>query len=219
MYKKLFIPGPIEVRSDVLKAMSAPLMGHRTNDFKKLMEAIKPKMQQVMMTNNRCLLSTSSGSGFMEATVRNCVGKKVLNTVCGAFSKKWHDIAVRCGKNAERLDVEWGKAIKPEMVDEKLANGDFDSVCVTHNETTTGVLNPLPEIAKVVKNYPDVLLFVDAVSSLGGIKIETDELGLDVCLASTQKALGLPPGFAVASVSDTALKRAETIPGRGYYFD
>ncbi len=219
MKSRLFIPGPVDVSPEVLAAMSVPMMGHRTAGFSKLYTSAVAKLAKVMMTDGTCLLSTSSGSGFMEAAARNCVKDKVLNTVCGAFSDKWHGIAVSCGRPAERLDVEWGKAIKPEMVREKLEGGGFDAVCVTHNETTTGVTNPIESIAKAMKDFPDVLFMVDAVSSLGGIKVDTKALGIDFCLSSSQKALGLPPGLSVAAVSEAAFERAAQVSGRGYYFD
>lgn len=219
MHKKLFIPGPVEVREEILEEMSRPPIGHRTEEFEELFSGLKPKLRELLYTQNDVLVSTSSGSGFMEAAVRNCVGKKVLSCICGAFSEKWNHIAASCGKENEKIEVEWGKAIKPKLVDEKLSTGKYDAVHVTHCETSTGVLNPIGEIGRVVKEYPDVLFLVDAVSSMGGVKIEVDKWGIDICLASSQKALGLPPGLSVASVSQRAYDRAKTISGRGYYFD
>jgi len=218
-HKLLYVPGPIEVKEDVREVCAKPMIGHRTGDFRKLYASIKPKLKKLLYTENAVMVSTSSGSGFMEAAMRNLVGKKVLNCINGAFSKKWYDIAVACGKPAEKLEVEWGKAIKPDMIDAKLKTGGFDAVCVTHNETSTGVMNNLGEISEVVKRYPDVMFLVDAVSSMSGAKIEVDKLGIDMCLASSQKAFALPPGIAVASVSERAFKKAQTIQGRGYYFD
>ena len=219
MHKKLFIPGPVEVREDILKAMSTLMIGHRTQEFKDLMGSLRKPLQKLMYTKNDVLISTSSGSGFMEGAIRNCVSKKVLNCVNGAFSKKWADIAAGCGKQNEVVKVDFGKAIKPGMIDEKLSSGEFDAVCVTHNETSTGVMNNLEELSEVIKKYPDVIFMVDCVSSLAGVKIEVDKLGVDVCLASSQKALALPPGLAVASISEKAYKKAEGVKGRGYYFD
>ncbi len=218
-HSRLFIPGPVEVSPDVLDAMSVPMIGHRTSDFSDLFNSAVGKLGKVMMTDCVCLISASSGSGFMEAAIRNCVRDKVLNTICGAFSSKWHDIAARCGKETGKVEVDWGMAVKPDMVRKKLEDGGYDAVCVTHNETTTGVSNPVEDISKVIARYPDTLLFVDAVSSLGGMKVDTDRLGIDFCLSSSQKALGLPPGISVAAVSDDAFDRAEGIEGRGYYFD
>ena len=143
----------------------------------------------------------------------------VLCCMCGAFSDKWLDVAKRCGKNAEPFQVEWGKHIDPKDVDAKLATGKFDTVTLIHNETSTGVMNPLPEICCTLAKYPDIALVVDTVSSFSGIRIEMDALGIDVMLTGAQKALALPPGFSLFSVSEKAFARAEKIPNRGYYFD
>jgi aspartate aminotransferase-like enzyme len=155
----------------------------------------------------------------MEASIRNLVGKRVLNCMCGAFSDKWLDVSRRCGKEAEPLQVEWGKHIEPSALDEKLASGEFDVITLIHNETSTGVMNPLTEICAVVRKYPEVALIVDTVSSFSAVPIAMDELGIDVLLTGSQKALALPPGFALFSVSEKAFARTARIPARGYYFD
>jgi len=216
---KLFIPGPVEVSEDTFQAMSQPMIGHRGSGFQDLYAAIQPKLQAVLYTKNPVFISTSSAWGVMEASIRNLVGKKVLNCCCGAFSDKWLDVSKRCGKEAEALKVEWGQPILPEMVEAKLKTGQFDALTLVHNETSTGVMNPVSEIAQVMKKYPDVMFIVDTVSSMTAVKIDTDALGIDVILAGTQKAWALPPGLAVFAVSERALKKAETIPARGYYFD
>ena len=145
--------------------------------------------------------------------------KKVLNLCCGAFSDKWYGVAKSCGKEAEKIQVEWGEAIDPEAVRAKLAEGGFDTVTLVHNETSTGVMNPLKEIAAVVKSFDDVLLVVDTVSSFSAVPTPMDEYGIDVLLAGVQKALALPPGLSIFGVSEAALERAKTTEGRGYYFD
>lgn len=139
--------------------------------------------------------------------------------MCGAFSDKWFDVSQRCGKKAEALQVDWGSPILPSAVDAKLATGQFDALTFIHNETSTGVMSPLGEIAALKKKYPDVMFIVDAVSSMTGVKIEFDALGIDVLLAGTQKAFALPPGFTVFTCSEAALAKADTIQDRGYYFD
>jgi len=218
-HTKLFIPGPVEVSPETFCAMSQPMIGHRGSGFQELYAAIQPQMRAMLFTKNPIFLSTSSAWGVMEAAVRNLVNKKVLNCCCGAFSDKWFDVSKRCGKEADQIKVEWGQPILPEMIDAKLKTGQFDALTLIHNETSTGLMNPLADIAAVMKKYPDVMFIVDSVSSMTGVKIETDALGIDVLLAGTQKAWALPPGLAVFAVSDRALKRAETVPGRGYYFD
>ncbi len=195
------------------------MIGHRGEDFKNLYRGIHPKLQTLFGTKQPVFLSTSSAWGVMEASIRNLVGERVLCCMCGAFSDKWFDVAKRCGKEAEALQVEWGKHIDHKDVDLALATGKFDAVTLIHNETSTGVMNPLPEICCTLAKYPDVILIVDTVSSCGGVKIDMDALGIDVMLTGAQKALALPPGFSLFSVSEKALSRAEKIPNRGFYFD
>jgi aspartate aminotransferase-like enzyme len=177
------------------------------------------KLKKVLYTDNDAFLSTSSATGVWEACVRNCIGKRALACVSGAFAESWYKVALANEKQADKIDLQWGKAIKPHMIDEKLATGEYDSLLLVHNETSTGVTNPLYDIAKVMKKYPDVMFMVDAVSSMTGMKIEVDKLGIDVCLASVQKAFALPPGLSVFTVSKKAYERAEKIRNRGYYFD
>lgn len=216
---KLFIPGPVEVCPEILKEMGRPMIGHRSREFQDLYSDTVPKLKKVLYTKNDVHLSTSSATGVFEACARNCVKGKALVCVCGAFSGKWHDVVLQNGKAAGKLEVEWGKAIKPEMVDERLSTGEYDSLFLVNNETSTGVANPLKGIADVVKKYPDVIFMVDAVSSMTGMKIEVDRLGIDVCLAGVQKAFALPPGLAVFTCSQKAYERAENVDSRGHYFD
>jgi aspartate aminotransferase-like enzyme len=155
----------------------------------------------------------------MEASIRNLVSGRVLNCMCGAFSDKWLDVSRRCGKEAEPLQVDWGKHIDPAVLDQTLATGDFDTVTLIHNETSTGVMNPLDEICAMVRKYPEVALVVDTVSSFSAVPIPMDDLGIDVLLTGSQKALALPPGFSLFSVSEKGFVRAERQKDRGYYFD
>ena len=210
-HDKLFIPGPVEVSEKTWAAFSRPLIGHRSEDFRNLYREIHPKLQTLFGTKQPVFLSTSSAWGVMEASIRNVVDRGVLCCMCGAFSDKWFDVAKRCGKSAEPLQVEWGKHIDPKDLDRQLATGKFDTVTLTHSETSTGVMNPLPEICCVLAKYPDVALIVDTVSSFSGVKIEMDALGIDVMLTGAQKALALPPGFSLFSVSEKAFERADKV--------
>src|SRR5438477_10701829 len=219
LHDKLFIPGPVEVSEKTWEAFTRPLIGHRSEDFQNLYRAIHPGLQTVFGTKQPVFLSTSSAWGVMEASIRNLVDRGVLCCMCGAFSDKWFDVAKRSGKNAEPLQVEWGKHIGPKVIDEKLATGKFDTVVLIHSETSTGVMNPLPEICCTLAKYPDILLILDTVSSFSALEIEMDALGIDVMLTGAQKALALPPGFSLFSVSDKALARAGKQKDRGYYLD
>jgi len=216
---KLFSPGPVEVSEKTMCAFARPMIGHRSKDFQALYADVQPKLQQVFYTKQPVFVSTSSAWGVMEGAIRNLVSKKVLNCMSGALSDKWFDVAKKCGKQAEALQVEWGQAIKPEAIEARLATGEFDAVTLIHNETSTGTMNPLEEIAAVMRKFPDVQFIVDCVSSFTAKKIPFDELGLDVMLAGTQKALALPAGAAVFAVSEKAYAKAATIKDRGYYFD
>jgi aspartate aminotransferase-like enzyme len=218
-HDKLFIPGPVEVSEKTWEAFRRPMIGHRSEAFRVLYRSIQPRLQELFGTKQPVFLSTSSAWGVMEAAIRNLVSGRVLNCLCGAFSDKWLDVSRRCGKQAEPLQVDWGRHIDPAALDERLATGDFDTVTLIHNETSTGVMNPLPEICAVVRKYPEVALIVDSVSSFSAVPIPMDELGIDVLLTGSQKALALPPGFSLFSVSEKGFARAGQQKDRGYYFD
>lgn len=219
MSYKLFIPGPINVSLRTYEAMCTPVFGHRSKDFVALYESIQPGLQKLMMTKDPIYLSTSSAWGVMEGSVRNVCAKKVLNCMSGAFSDKWFDVSKRAGKDAGEFKFEWGQPLCPDALRKELATGQYDAITMVHNETSTGTMNPLPELMAVIREFPEVISIVDTVSSFSAVPIPKDELGIDVLLTGSQKALAMPPGLALLSVSERALKRAEQIEGRGYYFD
>ena len=219
MHKKLFIPGPVDVAPDVLAKMGTPMIGHRSKDASSLQRSISEKMQKVMYTNKQILLSTSSGSGLMEGAIRSCTRKRAAVFSVGAFGKRWHEMALANGVPADLYESEMGKPTTPETVEEAIATGKYDLVTITHNETSTGIMNPVDAIANIVKKYPDIVFAMDTVSSMAGTKIEVDQLGVDICITSTQKALGLPPGLAICSISEKAIEAAKQVPNRGYYLD
>lgn len=219
MHKKLFIPGPVEVRKQVLDEMAKPMIGHRGKEASNLQRGISEKLKKLFFTESEILLSTTSGSGLMEGAIRSCTAKKAAVFSVGAFGKRWYEMAIYNNVPADIFEVEKGLAIKPEMVDKVLATGEYDLVAVTHNETSTGVMNPIKEIGQVIKKYPDVIFIVDTVSSAAGTKIEVDNWGIDICITSTQKAIGLPPGMAICTFSEKAKERAEKVKFRGFYLD
>src|SRR5258708_2769580 len=216
---KLHIPGPVEVSEKTLRAFASPMIGHRGQGFKDLYARIQPQLQQLLSTKQLVYLSTSSAWGVMEGAIRNLIAKKALNCMCGAFSDKWFDVSRRCGKEAEALQVPWGSPIRAEAVDKRLATGQFDALTLIHNETSTGVMSPLAEIAALKKKYPEVMFIVDSVSSMSAVPLKFDELGVDVLLAGTQKAFALPPGLSIFVCSPAALAKAAAAKDRGYYFD
>lgn len=219
MHKKLFIPGPVEVAPEILQAMATPMIGHRMPEYAVLHKGVKEKLRKLLFTDDRVFLATSSAFGIMEGAVRNLVSTRCANFCNGAFSDKWHDVTRRCGKEADAIKVDWGKPITPELVEKTLATGRYDTMTLIHNETSTGVMSPLPEIADVLANYPEVVSIIDTVSSMSALKIPLDDLRIDCCIFGVQKAFALPPGLAIFTASDKALERARTVDGRGYYFD
>jgi len=195
------------------------MIGHRSKEYADLQANVTPKLQQMLYTQQRVYLYASSSTGVMEGSIRQASTKKILNTVCGAFSKRWGQITAANGVPCDKIEVPMGQAITPEMVDEALSKGDYDAITVVMNETSTGLMNPVKEIAALVREkYPDVLILVDAVSCMAGAKIEFDAWGLDVCLAGVQKCFALPAGLAVCAVSDRARERSKQVPNHGYYF-
>src|SRR5476651_1746039 len=219
MSYKLFIPGPIAVSEKTLRAMAQPMIGHRSTDFVALYQSLQPDLQALAYTKDPIYISTSSAWGVMEGSLRNVVKKKVLNCMNGAFSDKWYDVSFRCGKQATALKFEWGQPVDPEAVRRELATGGYDAITLIHNETSCGCMSDLPALMAVIRQFPDVISIVDTVSSFSAMPIKKDELGIDVFITGSQKALALPPGLALLSVSKRALERAAQITARGYYFD
>ena len=216
----LFIPGPTDVAPEILAAQTHRMIGHRSPACSDLFARIQPRLQRVFQTGRRVFITASSGSGLQEAALRNTVRTRALVCVGGAFAERWYEIALANGLSADRLDVPWGRPHEPQQIAEAVREGSYDAVAVVHNESSTGVENPVAAIAAAVRQVsPDTLLLVDAVSSVGGVDLRPDAWGLDVLLTSSQKCLALPPGLAFAAVSDRTLERAAEIPHRGWYFD
>lgn len=216
---KLHIPGPVNISDETYQAMCTPVMGHRSSDFVDLYQACQPNLQKLFQTADPVFISTSSAWGVMEGALRNVCQKKVLCCMCGAFSDKWLDVAIRSGKKADALQVEWGQNIDPEELRSRLSTGEYDVITLVHNETSCGMMNPLKEIMEVLREFPDVISIIDTVSSFSVVPIPKDEWGIDIILTGSQKALAMPPGLALFSVSDKAFDRAEQVEARGYYFD
>lgn len=218
-FGKYFLPGPTEVRPEILQAMVRPVIGHRGAEMESLMKRVAPRLRRVFRTERPVYVSTSSATGLMEAAIRNCVSGRVLSLVCGAFSERFYKIARACAKDADRLDVELGGSNEADRLAEAVADARYDAVTVVHSETSTGVLNPVAEIATVLREVaPDTLLLVDGVTSVGATPVEVDAWGLDFTLTGSQKALALPPGLAFGVASRRAFDRSRTVAGPGLYF-
>ena len=217
---RFFLPGPTEVRPEVLAAMNQPVIGHRGSEMLALLRQADPGLRALFRTARPVYVATASATGLMEAGVRCGVRRRALALVNGAFAERFRDLVGDCGRHCESYTVPWGEAHEPAEVERRLRAGDFDAVTVTHSETSTGVLNPLAEIAEAVRAVgDDILLLVDGVTSVGGARVETDAWGLDWTLTGSQKAMALPPGLAFGTASPRLLERAATLTGRGQYFD
>jgi aspartate aminotransferase-like enzyme len=199
--------------------MTAPVVAHRSPHFKQVYARITSRLRPVFRTAGDVYLATGSSTLVMEMAVSNLVERDVLNLTCGAFSERWHAISRSLGRSADRLAVPWGRAVDPDLVRDALRRKRYEAVTVVHNETSTGVMSPLAEVARAVREESDALVVVDAVSSLGGAPVETDAWGLDLVLAGSQKALAAPPGLTVFTVSERAAERAAARPHRGFYTD
>jgi len=217
---KLFTPGPVHVPERILKEMAKPNDTHRSKPYSEMHQLVEEGLKKVLYTSNKCLIFTSSATGIMEACVRNLVknDEKALFFSIGAFGDRWYQIGVSNGKNSVKEGVELGKAITPEFAQEALNKDKYSVVFIQSNETSTGVYNPIDEVIPVIKDY-GALVCVDATSSMAGVKVEVDKLGIDVCLASVQKCFTVAPGLAVCSISEAAIDKASQVKNRGLYFD
>lgn len=217
---RMFVPGPVDVADEVLQAQAAPMLPHRSKEFEATFRRTAEKLQQVFYTRYRVFQFAASGTGLQEAAIRNLVDKRVLSVTNGAFADRWYEVAVSNGKDVEKLDFDWDKPASPDRIADTLRKGGFEALTVVHNETSTGMQNPVRDICEAVRAAsPDTLICVDAVSSLGGAKIEMDAWGIDMLFTSSQKCLALPPGLALGAVSDRAMEKAKSVENRGWYFD
>lgn len=219
----LFLPGPTEVDAELRAIMAQPLVGHRSAGFVETVQQVCQQLQQIYRTTQHAVFETAPATALMEAAFRNLVtpNGRTLHLVCGAFSERWSKIAADCGRRPDTLTVPWGQAHSGALVAQHLAaHGPYEAVCITHNETSTGVIEPLGELAAAVHAHdPAILVMADVVTSLVGAPLEFDGWGLDLAFAGTQKCLALPPGLVTYAISNRALERARSVPGRGFLFD
>jgi aspartate aminotransferase-like enzyme len=216
----MFVPGPVDVAKVVLEAQTRPMMPHRSKDFEEIFRRTEERAKKLFYTQYRVFQGTHSGSGMQEMGIRNFAQESVLACVNGSFADRWYEVAVTNGKKTDKLEVPWGQVILPDMLRDALKQKHYELVTIVHNETSTGAENPVAELCAVAHEVsPDTLIMVDAVSSFSGVKIEMDALGIDFLCTSSQKCLALPPGLSLAGVSDRAMKKAETVENRGWYFD
>jgi len=221
---RFFNPGPVWVRPDVAQAQLVAMVSHRSKDFVALHRRVLSRLPDLFRApGGHTFTVTGSATAAMEGSLRSLFGLgpgRILFATNGAFSERYAKVADSCGLVAERLDFGWGHAVDAARVAERLAAERFDAVALVHNETSTGTLSPLAEIARAAREAaPDTLILADCVTSLAGAPVEFDAWGLDVAFAGSQKALALPPGLAVVAISDRALERARGVDHRGTYLD
>ncbi len=221
-HQYFMLPGPTDVPAPVLAAMGRPMINHRGPEFKELLADITKNVKQVFKTKNDVYILTTSGTGGLEAAVANFVnpGDKVIVASIGNFGERFRDIAGTYGAEVDFIDFGWGNAIDPEVIRERLAadtKKEIKAILLQQNETSTAILNPVKEVAMARGDHP-ALLIVDAVSGLGAANLETDEWGVDVVVAGSQKAFMSPPGLAFLAVSPRAMAKAETSRNTRYYF-
>jgi len=217
----LMIPGPTPVPNDVLREMAREMVNHRGQEFSKALLESTELLKKVFQTNNDVFIFTSSGTGAMEASVVNFFspGDKVIVGVCGVFGERYAKICNAFGLNVVSIKTPAGKGIEPEELEKVIKeNPDVKGVFLTHNETSTGVTLNLRELAPIVKEK-DILLIVDAISSLGAIDLPTDALNIDVVVTASQKALETPPGLSMMSVSPLAWEYYERAKLPRFYWD
>jgi alanine-glyoxylate transaminase/serine-glyoxylate transaminase/serine-pyruvate transaminase len=204
-------PGPSDVDSRVLQALSRPTIGHLDPAFLQILNEIRELLQYTFLTQNQMTLAVSgTGSAGMETCVVNLIepGDSMLVCINGVFGKRMTDVAERYGADVNTIEIDWGKAFDPKQIEDGLKKKPAKVVGIVHAETSTGVCQPLEEISEIVHNH-GALFLVDAVTSLGGMKVDVDDWKIDACYSGTQKCLSCPPGLAPVTFSDAAMKVIE----------
>jgi len=216
--RKLFTVGPVEVIEEVRQAMARPMIIHRGKEYKQLHQGIVEKMRKILDTDMDILLVGGSASVFLESCIRNGVDKKVLGVSNGAFGDRWQEISQLNGKETVELQVPWGKAVRSQHLD-GLVQKDVEAVTIVSNESSTGVLNPLPELVQSIRSQNEPLIFVDAVTSAMAVDLQLKKIDVDAVVFGSQKALSLPPGLAFMACGERLLQKAKTVKNRGFYTD
>jgi aspartate aminotransferase-like enzyme len=218
----LLAPGPTPVPAEILLSMAAPIIHHRSPDFLPVLDSAKKGLQWLYQTKNDVLILSSTGTGGMVGAVKNFFnqGDEVLVVNGGKFGERWTKICQAYGLKVEEIVVEWGYAVKPEEVEERLKkNKNLKGVFVQASETSTGVYHDIQALSSIVRKHEDTLFIVDAISALVAHDLRTDEWGIDIMVGGSQKGVMLPPGIAFVSVSEKAWKKAETSKIPKFYFN
>ena len=217
---RLFAPGPTPVSEMTSLAMAQPIPHHRTEGFEKTVAEVREGLKWLFQTQNDVLILASSGTGAMEGAIVNTLspGDRVIVVDGGKFGERWWKICKAYGVEADVIQVEWGQAVDPKVIQTRLAKGGTKAVFVQASESSTGTYHPIQEIAALTKKT-DCLCVVDAISALGAMNLPMDAWGIDILITGSQKALGLPPGLAMVALSNKAWKQAESSKLPKFYFD
>ena len=213
-----FVPGPTEIRPDILEQLTRPMMPHRNKEFEAMFARIEAGLRDVFLTARPVYVGATSATGFMEMAIRNAPEGKILCLVNGGFSERFAVVAESCSRLVERVVVPWGQTFDFNVVEDRLATRQFVAVTVAHSETSTGVLTDVRTVAELAHRHGAVAL-VDSVSGAGGAEITVDAWGLDFVFTGSQKAFALPAGLAFAVASPDFVERAKRVRDRGFYFD
>jgi aspartate aminotransferase-like enzyme len=213
-----FLPGPTEVRQEILAAMMQPMIAHRGSAFEQLFERLQRGLRPLLMTGRPVYISSSSATGMMESAIRCAPAGRMLCLVNGAFSERFAHIASMCARDVDRYEVAWGQIHTIPQLDERLSMRKYSAITVVHSETSTGALNDVRAISDCAHRHGAVCL-VDSVSGFAGAELRFDEWKLDYLLTGSQKALALPPGLSFAVASPPFVDQANAAPARGVYFD
>jgi aspartate aminotransferase-like enzyme len=217
-FGSFFLPGPTEVRPEILAAMTRPMISHRGPEFEEIFVRIQQRLKRVFLTERPVFISTSSGTGMMEAAIRCAAPGRILSLVNGAFSERFANIAAACGRDVDRYDVDWGEVHDVAELERRLGSNNYSAITVGHSETSTGALNEVRALSDAAHRY-GVYCLIDGVSSIAGAELRFDDWGLDYVLTGSQKAFALPPGLAFAVASEKYLELARGDGSRGVYFD
>lgn len=217
-FGRFFLPGPTEVRPEILAAMAQPMIGHRSADFAAMYRRIEAGLQHVFRTHRPVYCVTASATGLMEMAVHGVPEGPILSLVNGSFAERFARVAQRCGRRTRVVSVPWGATHPLELVEQHLAAEPFAAMTLVHSETSTGTLADLQALTELAHRY-GVMVLVDGVTSVGALPVETDAWGVDFVLTGSQKALALPPGLGFGVASEAYILQASSVPGRGRYLD
>lgn len=216
---KIFSPGPVNVREEILNAMSVDIINHRSKDASIWQKEITDNLRKIWNTEEEILVSTSSGTGLMEGALSSCITGRLAIFSSGAFGNRFYKIAKSLKIDADLFEGDWNRGLDINKLKMAAESGKYQGITITHNETSSGVMEDFEKLKEIILAHPEILWIVDSVSATGGTPLNVDDIGIDIAITSSQKCLGLPPALAFCTFSKKARDMAEKKEYRGYYFD